>query len=109
MKSFKDIKSHYFKWHRFWLDLLCVFPFEILAPVLPVTRLAKYHAWVFLRANRALNFLRYVPSTFTRWEYSLDVQIVKIRTIKFIVYIYTFTHMCSCFFYFWSCGYAVQS
>lgn len=109
LTKFKDIKANYMKWNLFWMDLLSVFPFEILAPMFPVTRLAKYHAWIYLRFNRILNYLRYVPSTFTKWEYSLDVQIVRIRTIKFVVYIYTFTHVCSCLFYCWSCGYIMQS
>nr|XP_018667906.1 uncharacterized protein LOC100185773 [Ciona intestinalis] len=109
LTSFKDIYNNYNKWNKLWLDILGVIPFEIISPWVGCTRIAKYHAMAFLRLNRILYFFRYVPSSFSRWEYSLNVQIVRIRTLKFVAYIYTFTHMCSCFYYWWSCGYGMQS
>lgn len=109
LTSFKGIKGHYMKWNRFGLDLLSVFPIEILAALFPLSRLGQHHLWIYLRINRAINFIRFVPTQFSKWEYSLDVQIVRIRITKFVVYIYTFTHLCSGFFYWWSCGYIIQS
>ncbi|XP_076825494.1 uncharacterized protein LOC143471047 [Clavelina lepadiformis] len=109
LTSFKDISANYNKWNKLWLDVMAVFPLEIFAPVIGCSWKATYDAMKFLRLNRVLYFFRYVPTAFTRWEYSLDVEIVRIRTLKFVVYIYTFTHMCSCFYFWWSCGYVHQS
>ena len=109
LTSFKDIKSYYLVWHRFWLDIFSVFPFEIIASFAPLSRLGQHHLWIYFRLNRTIYYLRFIPRQFSKWEYSLDVKIVRIRIIKFVIYIYTFTHMCSCFFYWWSCGYIMQT
>ena len=108
LDSFQDIFLNYNKWNKFWYDVIIVFPFEVIAPVVGCTRLSHYHAQVFLRLNRVLSFIRYVPSSFVRWENILDVQIIRVRVVKFVVYIYSITHLCACLSYWLACGYFNQ-
>jgi len=108
LDNFGDIFWHYNKWHKLWFDIVAVFPFEIFSFAVGCTRLSHYHAITFLRLNRALYFFRYVPSSFVRWENMLDVKIVRVRTVKFIMYVYTITHLSACVFYWTACGYFMQ-
>jgi len=108
LTSFKDIFGQYHKWHKLWFDVAAVFPFEMFSPALGCTRLTIAHAHVLLRLNRTLYFFRNVPASFGRWENSLYVHIVRVRTLKLVMYIYAVTHFCACFFYWMSCGYIAQ-
>lgn len=106
LDSLTEIFHDYNQIHRFWYDLLAVFPFEVFS-FFGCNRLSVHHNVCYLRLNRLLNFLRNVPLSFAIWEKSLHVHIVKVRTMKLIMYVYFITHMVACLYYWFPCGYNV--
>jgi len=104
--SFKEIFASYKKW--LLLDVAGVFPTEISMFFVPCSPLLGYHVIAFARLNRCLYFFRYVPALFAKWEDELSANMSRVRTAKFVIYIYSITHMCACVFYWVSCAYVMH-
>jgi len=108
LTNFRDIFRNYNRWNKLWYDVLAIFPFEIFGRFLSCNIITSYNARSMLRLPRVLFCLRNVPLFFARWENTLRVHIVEVRTLKLIIYIYFVTHLCACFLYRQACSYEVQ-
>ncbi|XP_077973712.1 uncharacterized protein LOC120347089 isoform X1 [Styela clava] len=110
--SFRDIGKYYLTFRKFGIDLLYVFPFEILAPTFSMfkmrNRAGKHVWWLLLRNNRLFCIFRYFPRNFGKWKRSLTANIVRIKLTYVILICFCIVHTI-CVWLPWSrCSYMNQ-
>jgi len=103
MTNFKDIFRNYNHWNKLWFDVGAVFPYEIFASSV-ICNPFMHSAPFRLRLPRVLFCLRDVPLTFGRWENSLRANIVRVRILKLVMYIYFITNLFACLLYQEACA-----
>nr|XP_039272867.1 uncharacterized protein LOC120347091 [Styela clava] len=110
--SFRGIGKYYFTFKKFGIDLLYVFPFEILSPTFSKFRMrnraGKHAWWLLLRNNRLFSIFRYFPRNFGKWKRSLTANIVRIKLTYVILICFCIVHTISVWLPWSRCSYMNQ-
>ncbi|XP_071956713.1 uncharacterized protein [Antedon mediterranea] len=94
--------KHYLR-TNFVLDLLAIFPTELIAyAVLRTFSGDSVHIYALVRVNRLLQLYR-VPLAFNYLESGVERETDSIRKVKFLFYLLIFIHLLACAWYFNAC------
>ncbi len=92
IEDFEQTRMAYFKTWRFILDILAIFPMELLQ-LIPIIG-----AHSFLRLNRMLKF-NILMEFFDRWDMSVQTYTFLVRLIRLLIYLQIVVHIYACVYY----------